>query len=436
MSEIERKLVGFRRRVRWLQAWRFLAIGGAAGAFLSVVLSALDFFRLRYFDWPVLVAPVLVGIGIGAIYGWLRRIPIQSLADSIDRRARLQNRLGTAAEDPATFAEEIKGDALAHLTGLKPSTVYPVRMTRWHMGTIIMIVLAASVFLLGNTPIFMSEQQRKDQEELKRIGQEVERVAKPLLEEKAEKLSPEAKELAKKYDELSKELKKGRMPKEEAMQKANDLAKEAEKMSKEQFAKSDESLAKAQDAMKQMALEQSMAESGIKPEDLGMSKEDIQQMSEQSEESLNQKAQEMSQEMNDLQRQLEAGKDAKGDPLSDDMKMSMKQKLDQLKLKLKALELSQKVKDFLKKLYSQPEFKEIMEMVKKLQETNAKGQQDQLTNPKMSEKEIEELQKQLDEMRAEMEKKLEELADKLKDDAEMKKFLEELKNSLKECKGG
>lgn len=437
MSEIEIKLIGFRRRVRWMLAWRGLAYGALTGATASVVLALLDFFRVAYTEWMWLLLPIGVGALAGSLVGWFRKVQTQALADSIDRRADLQNRLGTANEDPASFGEEVKSDALMHLRTLKPAEVYPVRVTKWHGGAIALSVVAASLFLLGNTPLLLSDAEKSDREELKKIGQTVERVAKPILDRKPEELTPEAKELAKKFEQFSKDLKKGRMPKEEAMQKANELAREAEKMTKEQFAKSDEALQKADDALKQMAMEQAMAESGLKPEDLaGMDPKKISEMADQSDEQRTEKMNALSKEMADLMKKMEAGKDESGDPLSDQDMADLKSKMDQLKLDMKALELSQKVKDFLKKLYSQPKFKQILEMMKKLQQTNQEGKDGSLQDPKLSEKEIAELKKKLEAMREQLKKELEELADKLKDDKAMQEFLDQLMKSLEDCEGG
>ena len=418
-------------------AWRGLSFGAIAGASASVVLAILDFFRVVYTEWQWLLLPVAVGALAGGIFGWFRRVQTQSLADSIDRRADLKNRLGTANENPASFGAEVRQDALSHLGTLKPAEVYPVRVTKWHGGAIALSVLAASLFLLGNTPLLLSDKEKTDREELKKIGETVERVAKPILDRKMEELTPEAKELAKKFEEFSKDLKKGRMPKEEAMQKANELAREAEKMTQEKFAKSDESLKKAQDALKQMAMEQAMAESGLKPEDMAyMDLDKINEMAEQSDEQSKEKMDALSKEMAELMKKMESGKNETGDPLSEQEKNDLEAQMDQLKLDMKALELSQKVKDFLKKLYSQPKFKEILEMMKKLQKTNQEGQEGSLGNPKLSEAEIAELKKKLEAMREQIKKELEALADKLKDDKAMQEFLEQLKKSLEDCEGG
>ncbi len=424
MSELEKSISGFRKRVRWLQAWRWLAICGTFGASISVVLAALDFFRVVYFEWWMLAIPVGVGLLTGAIYGLFRSVNTQSLADSIDRRAGLANRLGTAAEQRADGLRDAQRvDALAHVVGLKPSAVFPVRVTKWHSGVVAGMVLTASLFLLGNTPILMNDQDKADRAELKKVGETVERVARPEVNKKEEETTPEARELAKKLEKFGRELQKGRTPKEEAMQKANDLAKEAEKVEQNMFDQSQQSLSKAQEALNQMALEKAMKESGLSPEDMkGMDQQELEQMSQQSDEQLKSQADALSKMMSDLERKLQSGKNDKGEAMSKSDMDALKTKLNAAKKSMKAIELSQKVKDMLRRLTQMPEFKEIMELMKKLAQTTQKakaGQPQELTK-----EQIEEIQK-----------KLEELADKLKDDKAMKEFLQKMLDALKRAKG-
>lgn len=427
MSEIETKLRKYRKRVQLLLAWRGFALGAAAGACLSLILAVLDFTRIWYSTWTWLCLPVATGGVLGAILGSMKRVSIQTLAESIDRRASLQNRLGTANEEPDTFGAELREDALRHLGSVRPKEIYPVRMNRWHAVAGTAGLLAVSLFLLGNTPLFLNDQQKSDREELKQIGKTVERVAKPILDRKPEELSPESKELAKKFEQFSKDLEKGRMPKEEAMQKANELAKEAEKVAKEQFEKSDENLQKAQDALSKIAAEKAMEESGLTPEEMaGLDKSEIERGQQMGDVQRQQELDALAQKLSELERKLADGKDGNGEDLSQEQKDALKSQADALKKQMKTLQLSKKIKDFLQKLYSQPEFKELMEMMKKLQKINKDGKNGQLENPQLSEEQIKE-----------MLKKLEELADKLgKDDKAMKEFLEKLKQSLKHAGGG
>ncbi len=426
MSEIESKLQKFRKRVKILLAWRGLALGAGLGACISLILAMLDFTRVMYSTWVLLLIPVVVGGLIGAFFGWIKRVSTQNLAESIDRRAKTQDRLGTANEAPSTFSNELNADALGHLSKLKPQDIYPVRVTRWHAVAGVTALLAVSLFLLGNTPIFLNDQEKADREELKQIAKTVERVAKPILDRKAEELRPEAKELAKKFEQFSKDLEKGRMPKEEAMQKANDLAKEAEKVAKEQFGKSDENLQRAQDSLTKMALEKAMEESGLTPEEMAnLDKAELDRGQQVGDEQRQQEMDALSQKLSQLEKQLAEGKDGNGEDLSSEQKDALKSQADALKSKMKALQLSKKIKDFLAKLYAQPEFKELMEMMKKLQKINQEGKAGEMKDAQLSEEQIKE-----------MLKKLEELAEKLKDDKAMKEFLEKLKKALEQSGGG
>jgi len=425
MSELEKSISGFRMRVRWLQAWRWLAIGATFGAGVSLVMATLDFFRVAYFEWWMLAIPVALGLVAGMLYGLFRSITTQSLADSIDRRAGLANRLGTAAEQRLEGLRDAQRlDAMAHITGLRPSTVFPVRVTKWHSVALIVMVLTASLFLLGNTPILLSQQDKTNREELKKLGQTVERVAKPEVEKKPEETTPEVRELAKKLDKFAQELKKGRVPKEEAMEKANDLAKEAEKTEQSQFDQSQQQMSKAQEALSQMAMEKAMKESGMNPEDLkNMDPKELKELSQMSDQDLKDKAIDISKQMEDLQRQMDAAKNDKGDPANKSEMDALKKKMEALKKKGLSIEMSQKVKDMMRRMAEMPEFKEIMELMQKLAQATSKAKSGQQP-PELTKQQIEEIQK-----------KLEALADKLKDDKAMKEFLDKMLEALKKAKG-
>lgn len=479
MSELEKNLVGFRRRVRWMRAWKGLAIGGTIGALISFVLSTLDFFRVAYASWLWLAIPIAVGLIGGAIVGFFLRLRVNDLADSIDRRASLENRLGTAAEGIRDEMGQIqRGDALAHLQGLKPAAVFPVRVSRWHGGMLAMSVLAASIFLLGNTPLFLNEKEKAEREEMKEMAATIEKVVKPVIEKDPEVLAPETKELAKELQELKRELERGRMPKEEALQKANKLAEKAEKTAIQKFQQSDKQMATAQEQLEMMAKEDALKELGLSEQDfdkaelekasemteeerkemanemskqlsqmqseLGMKSENNQSsQNSQNSESSDQNSQEsanqqkslqeqmksMEQQLKDIQSQLESGKDAKGNQLSKEQLENLQKLSKQLQELMKQLKLSEKIQEFMEKLQSMKEFQDIQKLMQKLAEMNQKGQQGQMDkSPEMSEKELQEMKKQMEEAM----KKLEEQISKMSD-ADMKKMLEDMKKALEEA---
>ncbi|MEQ1932463.1 MAG: hypothetical protein ABL962_01100 [Fimbriimonadaceae bacterium] len=426
MSELERKLTRFSRRVRWMTAWKGGAIGGTLGAITSLVVAALDYFRVVLVESSWLVGIVLIGAFVGGILGYFRRINCNMLADSIDRRAMLANRLGTAAEDKDEEMREIqRDDAIAHLSNLKPSEVYPIRVSRWHLGWMVASVLAAGMFILGNSPILRSSQDQADREALKKVAEQIERVAKPLLERKDE-VDPETKKLAEQYKRLSEELKKARLPKEEAMQKANELAKEADQLSKQSFQESQQNIARAEDSMKAMAQQKAMAELGLS--DADVSKQDLEKFDKMSEEDLKSENQNLKDALSELSKQIQSGKNEKGESLTQEEMEAMKSQLQDLKKQIKGLELSQKIRDFMKELQAMPEFKEIMKLLQELAAKNAQGQKGELKNPELTEKEIEALRKKLEEALKEFEKKIAGMTD-----ADKKKMLEDMKKAIEEA---
>ncbi|MEQ1822061.1 MAG: hypothetical protein ABL949_06110 [Fimbriimonadaceae bacterium] len=424
MSELEGKLSKFSRRVRWMSAWKGLAIGGTLAAVISLIVAALDYFRVLLAEPVWLCAVVAAGALVGGAIGFFRKVSAQALADSIDRRAKLANRLGTAAENKTAEMRDLqREDAIAHLATLKPSDVYPMKVNRWHLGWMVASVLAAGMFLLGNSPILRSKEDQAEREALKKIAEQVERVAKPLLERKDE-VDPETRKLAEQYKRLSDELKRAKLPKEEAMQKANELNKQAEQLSKQNFQQSEQNIAKAEDSMKAMAQQKAMEELGMSDADI--SKQDLEKFDKMSEEDLKSESQSLKDMMKELEKQLESGKNEKGEALSKEEMEAMKSQMSDLQKQMKGLELSQKIKDFMKKLQTMPEFKEIMKLLQQVKAKNAEGQSGK--NPQLTEQELQELRKQLEAKMKEFEKAIEGMSD-----AEMKKMLEDMKKAIEEA---
>lgn len=425
MSELESRLTRFRRRVRLLQAWRGIARGGMIGGIVALVLAALDFFQVWYTGWWGVAVPIAAGLALGVLYGLTRKISTLDLADSIDRRAALQNRVATATEDHhEKFAEAQRADALARLEDLRPARVYPVRFTRWHTGSVGLGVLAAAVVLLGNTPLLMSAQGKQDREELQELGKTVERVAKPVVEKEPDASTKQAKDLAQKYETFAQELQRGRMPMEKAMEEANKLASEAEKATKEQSERAEMMLTKAQDALTKQAFEDAMLESGMNPEELAnMDASEMSALAQMSPSERNQRESEISEALRELQKQLAEGKNDKGEPLTQQQRADLETQLADFKKNLQELKLSAKAREFLNRLMSTPEYKELMELAKELRKANQAAKQNP-NKPPLTKEQIEE-----------MNRKLEELAEKLKNDEDLKAFLEELKKALKECEG-
>ncbi len=414
MSDIESGLVKFRRRIRILRAWKGFAIGGTAAAVVAAVWAVLDYFRLFYTEWLWLGILVAFGAFVGAVIGFIRKLPASSVAESVDRRARLEDRLSTAIEGQnaeSTFIEVQHQDAAGHLQGLRPARVYPLRFSRWHASLMIACVLAASLFLLGNSPLLLSDQQKRDRKELQDVSNAVERVAKPLLDEPDKTAKEE--QLARDIERYRQELKRGRMSKEEALQKADELSEQAKKLAQERFEQTDAGLDTAQAALDKFAKAQ-LDKAGLQNVDPSLLKNTPEENA--------QEADALTQALSKLQQQLQSGKGENGQKLSAKDIAALKDKMSELQKQLDAIKLSQKAQDFLKRLYEQPEWKKLMEMMRearKLAQTGRAGA------PNLTAEQVKQ-----------MIKELEKLADRLKSDKDMQDFIKQLEAALKSGCGG
>jgi hypothetical protein len=426
MEQNTTDLKRFARRVRLVRSWRGMAIGACFGSLAAAVWAGLDWANVAYAEWNGLGAVVAAGAVLGLFAGLFQRIPSAALADSIDRRGDLEDRLATSIERKDShggFDEALHADARDRLKDLKPAKLYPVRFGRWHAGTVALAVIASAIFILGNSPILLNDQQRSERKELEEKGKAVERVIKPLEEHmKAEGRNPDEERLAEELRRLSKELKKGRINKEEALQKANELQKEAEKLVQDQAQKTQKTLADAESAFDKMLKEQ-MEKNGIKDIDPEMAKMTPEERAAM-EKSLQAQQDSLQSQIDSLKSQLQKG------GLDKETQMQLSKELQDLlnqqsalSKKLQQLELSKSVQDMLKRMMENPLYKKLLEAQKKLQEAMKEAQQNG-EQQELSHEQIEELKKAL-----------EDLAKQLKDDKAMSEYLQKLLDSMKDACG-
>lgn len=429
-TEWSGRLKRFERRVRILRAWRGLAIGGCIGGIAATAWAILDWTRVALAEWSWLGLVVLAGATLGALVGLFMRVPAEGLVDSIDRRAGLSDRLSTWRERQAaadgSFDAPLKTDAEKHFSQLEPRRLFPVRVGRWQAGAVALSAVAASVFLLGNTPILLSDQAKKDREDLKKIGQEVERIVKPLEEKKEQdKMSEDEKRLADQLRRFQRELEKGKIDKQEALEKANEIQKKADELTKQDAQKSEQALAKAETAMDKMKAE-ALKQAGLPEADP--------QMAKMSESELKSMEQQLQSQKESLQSQMSKLDQAMKNPnLSKEQKDALQsqkneagKKMDAANKKLQQIQLSKEAQEIFKKMMESKEWKELQELAKQLQKNAQAGKQNGSQNPQ------EQLSKeQLEEMKA----KLEALAKELKDPQKMKEYMDALKEALKHANG-
>lgn len=368
----ELNLSPFRRRIRLLRAWRCGTIGACLGAGAALALAALDYFGLLDITVWMLAVPPVVGLLGGVVRALTERLPDAAVARSVDRRGRLADRLTTAAEIPAgsgAFSKALHEDAQGRARSLRATTLYPVRLNRWHAGLLGLAALCAFVYLLGNTTLFKSTAAKKEAAELKHSADEVQRVAKPLLEQaRHADADPAAKELARQLNKFTSDLRKGRLNKQQALVRANQLADQARKLETAHASALAQSVQGAQTAADKLRAMNNQA---------GLQKSDAMKLAQQ--------ASALQRQIADLQHQLAAAR-AGQSRLTPQQKADLEKKLAEAHKQLAQVRLSQRAQQFLSQLQSMPDFQEAQRLLAKLAaqaQAQQAGEQTPLTADQM-----------------------------------------------------
>lgn len=429
-----------------VRAWRGLGIGLLVGALAIMVWAVLDWYRVAYAETPAMVAIVAGSLVLGLAIGWFWPVSAKELSTSIDRRAGLEDRLTTATErtqEHGAFDAELQSDAWARVKNLQPAKVYPIRMSRWHGAGLAVSLVAVSILLLGNTPLLLSEKQKRERAEVKAQGEKVKRVLREEIEEPAKKgeLSEAEKRLADELRRLQKEMERGRLTKEEALQKNEELARKADELARKNAQDVKQDLAKAETAMDKV-MKQELEKAGLGQVDLDMAKMSDAERKDQMAtlqakiDQLQKQAESLKAAMDSLKQKMQNPglTQAEKEALAKQMKELQKaaddnrKSLGDAKSEMDALQLSKEAQEVIKKMQEDPIFKEIQELAKKLAKDADSNSQSGPT-PKLTKAE-----------REEMLRKLEELAKELKDPEKMKEYLEAIRDAMKNggklCRNG
>jgi len=440
MTEISDKLKGFARRVRMVRSWKGMAMGACIGAGISAVWAVLDWVGVAYTEWAWMGALVASGAVLGTLAGYLGRVPAEALSRSIDRRAKLEDRLSTAAErreGHTAFDEAQRSDAESSLASLQPKSVYPIRAGKWHGGAVAFSALAAAIFLLGNSPIWLSDDARKEREELQQQGKKIERVTREELNspEAHEKMSEAQKKLADDLRKLQRDLEKAHMSKAEALQKANEIEKQAQDLIQQTSKDAQKNLDTAKKALEKMQ-QDALTQAGmpnVTPQQANMSNSERAEAMRQQQQKMDQ----MQSLMNSLQNQLSQVEKKLKDPnlsaaerkaLEEQKKALEKQLgdakkgLEDAKKEMEALKLSADAQKLIEKMMSDPLYKELQALAQKLSQSSQAAEQS--GQPSLTKEQQEALRKEL-----------EELMEKLKDDKAMKEYLKALLEAMKNAAG-
>jgi chemotaxis protein histidine kinase CheA len=469
------RLRPYRRRVRILLMWRYGAMAGVAGALVATLLSLLDWRGvLTIYPWQ-LGACIVAGVLMGILYGLLLRVSDAAIAQLIDRRAGLKDRLQTAmehADGTHLFDLPLLEDAQNALQSADPKRILRLRFGRWQKLFVGAVALTLFVQFLPQILAITIPERREEQKEIKQAAQEIQEVAKPILEE-AKK--PDADELTKRIAQnvelYNKRAREAKMSKQEALLRYNEILEEARKLEQQTQRRLEQAVQKAQTAGEQL---QKLAEKSDQlPPQFRQQLQSLQQQLQQQMQSLQQQLQsgkdlqgrplsaqqmqnlqqqlqrlqatlqamqnpnqaDLQAQMSDLQRridelqkQLQSGKDANGNPLTKEQMEQLKKQLESLQQQMRALKLSKEAQEFLRKLMNEPAYREAMEHLRKLAEQMQKLNQQK--DPQQRKLTQEEIEKRLQEL----ERKLEELAKKYNTDEKIRELAQQLLEQVKQIK--
>lgn len=464
------RLRPYRRRVRLLLAWKLGAISGSVGALTATVLSFLDWRAVLFVS--TLWLPLIVGIGILLGIGWaiLLRLPDSAIAQLIDRRAGLKDRLQTALEHTDAshlFDPPLIEDAQQALYQVHPAQIFKPRFTRWQGLFVGAVALAMLMHFLPQILAIALPERREEQKEIVESAKQIEEVVKPIVEEAKKPDADEiAKRIAQNVELYNKRAREAKMSKQEALLRYNQILEDARKLEQKTTQKMAQSAQKALSAGEQL---QKLAQK--KQQELQNTAQDLQTQLQQIQQQLdtgkdlqgnplsadqrmslqnqmrqlqatlramqnptNAQAQmsDLQKRLQELQKQLQSGKDAKGNPLSKEQMEALRKEMERLQQQIRALKLSQEAQEFLRKLYNDPAFKEAMEHLRKLAEEMRKNMQQQ-QNPNQAQKaqlSPEEIERQLQEL----EKQLEELAKKYQSDEQIHQLAQQILEQVKQMK--
>jgi hypothetical protein len=450
----------FARRVRFLRAWVGLGVGLSIGAVLATLWSVLDWMNLFYTEWSYLGWLVGVCGALGLLIGASRPISSKSLTDSIDRRADLKNRLSTATErstEHGSFDDALREDAGGRLEGLQPSNLYPIKLNRWHGGALVFSLLAACLFMLGNTPLLMGKEAKANRAKMQDQAAAIERVVKPLEDEaKKGETNAEEKKLAKDLRKLSQDLHKARIDPEEAMRRQNELSKQAEKLTENRDQQVQQNMQTAQSMLQKMQAEQAKKDEQNKMDGQKLDSTPMQTTPEEDKKALDDLKNELNsmklqmkdpnltdQQKQDIQKQLSQMQNAEKEAsdlqnqidelnrqlaskgLTAQQKADLMKKLAALQKKLsQQLQMTKEMQAAMDKMMKDPMMKEIMDLAAKAQIELSKDPGGDEKQQELTKAEMDALQKEAEEMA----KKL------LSDDKFMKEYLQAIIDALKSGK--
>lgn len=443
----------FRRRVRWILAWRYAAVGGTVGTALAFLTDLGDWLGKWEADPIVLVLTIVLGLVAGAAYAFLRHLPSEAIAQLIDRRAELKDRVTTAllcSETP--FLEPLCEDALTQLASVHPFKIFRFRLTAWHgTAAVLLLALLVSRFLPELPSPFLAS-FRQDRKEAKEVVENLQRVLKPIVEHAKE---PEAtkfeKAMAEQIRELYRRSQQGRLSKKEALLKAEKLLAEAEKIqrqSQEHIKKVSTKAITAAETLKETMKQKAMAsqmqemrallnrmqeiERQLRSQNLTPTQRQLLETEKQllqrtlsamgqlDQQEIQKLMEALKQQQSQLQKMFQSGQLTPGE------RQLLQQQLQSIQQQMRTLQLSKQAQEFSQKL-NDPNFREAMRILAELQKQLQQLQESQI--PQLPPEELERTLKEL-------EKAIEKLAKQFGDDEKIRELAKQILKIAKLLKEG
>ena len=427
----------FRRRIKFLQAIEGALGGIAIGSIIGVVWALLDWRGVIYFEWVPFAILIAVSALIGAVARSLKKVDDRSIARSIDRRAKLKDRLSTYSEfhaEEGSFTQLLANDATSRLGALKPNALYPIRLKRFHFIGIIGILVIACIVFLTNTNIFLPKEAIAAKDSMKKESKRLEELKKAIFDDATDKksTSPELMALQKDLMKLQKDYEKARIDPKEAMIQADELAKKADELAKKSAVQELDKLKESESMVDKMAKD-ALQKAGLEKADMDqvkMSEADFNQKMEATQNSV----EKSKGQVGELQKKLDALKAKANKPgLDENAKKDLQNQInqtekdlkdakkgaDQAQKDLETMQLSKEARDALQKIFDDPLWQKIQEAAAKMKQSAEQAAK--TGQPKMSKEERQKLQEQMEEF----------LKSMANDDAR-KAYLQKLLDSLKD----
>lgn len=438
-SPLKKELDPFEKRVLTLWLFKGVTLGALVGAAGALVWSLLDWFAIAY-TTALNMGLMIGGFSLlGGIIAMFKRPTSDQIWKSVDRRAKLKDRLTTISEGASgEYEAELLQDTKTQFSKLQPKDIFPFKPNATHGATIAMAASAFGVFGISDYPLFLPKEKLLAQNEMKKEAAKLEQLKKDIFEDRKQDIpdTQDVQKLQKDLEKLKKDLERARIDPKEAALKKEELARKAEELKKEQSKAALDQLEKGESIMDKM-LKQKLDDAGLQnanTEDLKSSQQEFDsKMADAKKELENQqnRAKALEQQINELKKKL----DSKN--LSEAEKKNVEKSLKEAKANKEAtdkalqeamkqmqkMQLSAEARKTLEKLMNDPKFKELQKLAQKMRDQAQKQMNGDRKQPTKEELE-------------EMKRKIEELMKELQDDKKMQEFLKRLEEALKNMKAG